>query len=57
MHPSEWHKRFIEGRGEVEDDERPERPSVSKTKENIVKISEIVDLRVKRLIKSATWRA
>jgi hypothetical protein len=52
----EWHKRFMEGREEVEDDERPGLPS-SKTKENVEKISEIVDLRVKWLIKSTTWRS
>jgi hypothetical protein len=38
----------MEGREEVEDDGRPERPSTSKTEENVEKISEIVDLRVKR---------
>jgi transposase len=37
---SEWHKRFVEGREEVEDDERPGRPSTSKTEENVEKISE-----------------
>jgi hypothetical protein len=46
-----------EGWEEVEDDERPGRPSTSKTEENIEKISAIVDLRVKRLIKSTTWRS
>jgi hypothetical protein len=54
---SERHKRFMEGREEVEDDELPGRPSASQTEENIEKISEIVDLRVKRLIKSTTWRS
>jgi transposase len=39
---SEWHKRFMEDREEVEDDERPGRPSTSKTEENVEKISEIV---------------
>jgi hypothetical protein len=28
---SEWHKRFMEGREEVEDDEHPRCPSTSKT--------------------------
>jgi hypothetical protein len=53
-HVFEWHKRFVEGREEVEDDERTGRPSSSKTKENVEKGSEIADLRVKRLIKSTT---
>jgi hypothetical protein len=35
----EWHKRFMGGREEVEDDERPGRPSTSKTEENTEKIS------------------
>jgi hypothetical protein len=38
----EWHKLFIEGREEGEDDERPGRPSTTKTEENVEKISEIV---------------
>jgi hypothetical protein len=37
----EWHKRFMEGQAEVED-ERPGCPSASKTEENVEKISEIV---------------
>jgi hypothetical protein len=45
------------GREEVEGDELPERPTTSKTEENVVKISEIVDPRVKQLIKSTTWRS
>jgi hypothetical protein len=52
-----WHERFVEGREEVEDGERPGRPSTSKTEENAEKISEIFDLRVKRLIKSTPWRS
>jgi hypothetical protein len=32
----------MEGREEVEDDERPGHPSTSKTEENVEKISEIV---------------
>jgi hypothetical protein len=47
----------MEGREEVEDDERPGCPSTSKTEENVEKISEIVDLRVKELIKITTWRS
>jgi hypothetical protein len=35
----EWHKWFVEVREEVEDDEHPERPSISKTEENVEKIS------------------
>lgn len=38
----EWHKRFSEGREEVEDDERPGRPVSVKTEENAQKINEIV---------------
>lgn len=38
----EWHKRFSEGREEVDDDEHPGRPSTSKTDENIEKVNEIV---------------
>jgi hypothetical protein len=41
----EWHKRFMEGWEDVEDDKRPGHPSASNTEET-------VDLRVKRLIKS-----
>jgi hypothetical protein len=47
----------MEGREEVEDDEHPGRLSTSKTEENVEKICEIVDLRVKRLIKSTTCRS
>jgi hypothetical protein len=54
---SERHKRFMEGREEVEEHELPGRPSTSKSEENVEKISEIVDLRVKRLIKSTIWRS
>lgn len=38
----EWHKRFTEGREEVEDDERPGRPVSSRTEGNVQKISDIV---------------
>jgi hypothetical protein len=38
----EWHKRFVEGREEVEGDEHPGRPSTSKNEENFEKISGIV---------------
>ena len=31
----EWHKRFREGRTDVEDDERSWRPAISKTTNNI----------------------
>ena len=40
-HVFEWHRRFSEGREEVEDDENPGRPSTSKTDQNIQKTSEI----------------
>jgi hypothetical protein len=51
----EWHQRFKEGREEVEDDERPRRPSTSKTEENFEKSSETVELRIKRLMKMYYW--
>jgi hypothetical protein len=38
----EWHKWFMEGWEEVEDDECLGRPSTAKTEENIEKTSEIV---------------
>nr|CAH7735575.1 unnamed protein product [Callosobruchus chinensis] len=38
----EWHKRFSEGREEVEDDERTARPVTSRIEENIKKVNEIV---------------
>jgi hypothetical protein len=47
----------MEGQEEVESNKRPGCPSASKIKENIEKISEIVDLRVKQLIKNTTWRS
>nr|CAH7752029.1 unnamed protein product [Callosobruchus chinensis] len=37
----EWHKRFSEGREEVEDDERTGRPVTSRIEENIKKISPV----------------
>ena len=37
----EWFKRFKEGREEIGDDQRPSRPSTSKTERNIEKIGEI----------------
>jgi hypothetical protein len=33
----EWHKRFSDGREDVEDDERPRRPCTSKTNKNVEK--------------------
>ena len=38
----EWHKRFREGRTDVEDDERTRRPTISKTTNNIREIEKIV---------------
>ena len=38
----EWHKRFLEGREDVEDDARSGRPSTSITDENVEKIKAIV---------------
>jgi hypothetical protein len=46
----------MEVQEEVEDDERLGHPSASKTEENVEEVGEIVELRVKRLIKSTTWR-
>jgi hypothetical protein len=57
MRVFEWHKRFMEGWEEVEDVEHPGRPSTSQMEENVEKISVIVDLRVKGLIRSTTWRS
>ena len=34
----EWHKRFKEGREDVEDDPRSGRPSTSKTEENVERV-------------------
>ncbi|KAJ8960885.1 hypothetical protein NQ318_020184 [Aromia moschata] len=38
----EWFKRFKEGRETTEDDPRPERPSTSKTNENIEKNGKLI---------------
>jgi hypothetical protein len=38
----EWYKRFCSGREDVEDDDRPGRPTTSSTKENIEKIDQII---------------
>lgn len=38
----EWHKRFKEGREEIEDDSRPGHPSTLKTDENIDKIGNLI---------------
>ena len=38
----EWHKRFCEGRTDVEDDERSRRPTISKTTNNNREIEKIV---------------
>jgi len=38
----EWFKRLKEGREEIGDDQRPSRPSTSKTDANIEKVIEIV---------------
>ena len=38
----EWYKRFQDGREDVEDDERPGRPSTSITDENVEKVKEMV---------------
>jgi transposase len=38
----EWHKRFSEGREDVEDDARPGRPVTMKTEENVEKVRTFV---------------
>jgi len=38
----EWHKRFKDGREEMEDDHRTGRPSISRTEENIQHLREKV---------------
>ena len=38
----EWYKRFEDSREDVEDDERPGRPSTSTTDENVEKVKEMV---------------
>ncbi|CAB3251407.1 unnamed protein product [Arctia plantaginis] len=38
----EWYKRFQDGHENVEDDERPGRPSTSTTDENVKKVKEMV---------------
>jgi hypothetical protein len=57
MQVFEWHKQFVEGQDEVEDDECLGRSSTSKTEENVKNISDIFYLKVKWLIKSTTWRS
>ena len=38
----EWHKRFANGREDVEDDPKSGRPSSARTDENIVRVNELV---------------
>ena len=38
----EWHKRFKEKREDVEDDSRSERPSMSRTEDNVERVKQIV---------------
>jgi hypothetical protein len=38
----EWHRRFLGGREDVEDDERPGHPVTMKTNENVEKVRTLV---------------
>ncbi|CAL1677408.1 unnamed protein product [Lasius platythorax] len=38
---SEWHKKFKEGREDVEDEQRAGRPSTSQNEENVAKVKEL----------------
>lgn len=38
-----WHKRFKDGREDVEDDERSGRPSTSRTDENLAKVRQVLN--------------
>ncbi|CAL1678823.1 unnamed protein product [Lasius platythorax] len=38
---SEWHKKFKEGREDVEDEQRAGRPSTSRNEENVAKVKEL----------------
>ncbi|GFU56654.1 protein GVQW3 [Trichonephila clavipes] len=38
----EWFKRFKDGRQDVEDDSWPDRPSTSKTDENVEKVASLI---------------
>ena len=38
----EWHKRFKEGREDVEDDSRSGRPSTSRTADNVERVKQMV---------------
>ena len=41
-HRFEWHRRFKQGREEVEDDHKSERPSTSRTDENVERVRQKV---------------
>ena len=41
-HVFEWHKRFKEGLEDVEDDSRSERPSTSRTADNVERMKQMV---------------
>jgi hypothetical protein len=41
-HVFEWHRRFLGGREDVEDDERPGHPVTTKTDENVDKVRTLV---------------
>lgn len=38
----EWYKRFKEGREDIGNEKRTERPNISISKENVIKIGDIV---------------
>ena len=38
----QWHKRFLEGRESVKDDDRPGRPRTAVTEDNIEKVRDVI---------------
>jgi len=41
-HVFEWHKRFLEGRESLKDDDRPGRPRTAVTDDNIEKVRDVI---------------